>query len=181
MSHLISRILLSIFLLPAAALVYMAALMVIERMFNPSDTAIFIACGLFTWVFAAVYWMLIWLGTVQMTGPRLNLTILAAVGSAGIGGACCLIGGRDREIAAFIGSVLAPLSWLIAVTFIWRETVEERTERIRSVSKSAIVCPKCGYNLTGLQTARCPECGTQYTLDELLAGQPTRPEAQLLE
>lgn len=29
-------------------------------------------------------------------------------------------------------------------------------------------CPKCGYNLTGLREARCPECGATYTLDELV-------------
>ncbi|MCH9033356.1 MAG: hypothetical protein IID42_02485 [Planctomycetes bacterium] len=30
-------------------------------------------------------------------------------------------------------------------------------------------CPKCGYDLKGLAMARCPECGTEFTLDELFA------------
>ena len=33
----------------------------------------------------------------------------------------------------------------------------------------AIACPTCGYNLTGLREARCPECGSQFTLDQLYA------------
>ncbi len=28
-------------------------------------------------------------------------------------------------------------------------------------------CPSCGYSLTGLNHCRCPECGKEYTLDDL--------------
>lgn len=34
-----------------------------------------------------------------------------------------------------------------------------------------IRCPACGYRMVGLHQSRCPECGTIYTLDELLARQ----------
>jgi len=61
------------------------------------------------------------------------------------------------------------LLWLAATIFLWRETPLERVERIKGSSKSAVTCPTCGYNLTGLSEARCPECGTRFTLDELLA------------
>lgn len=32
-------------------------------------------------------------------------------------------------------------------------------------------CPDCGYSMIGLTEARCPECGRQYTLDELVRAQ----------
>lgn len=32
-------------------------------------------------------------------------------------------------------------------------------------------CPACGYRMVGLHESRCPECGTAYTLDELLGRQ----------
>lgn len=32
-------------------------------------------------------------------------------------------------------------------------------------------CPNCNYRMVGLHESRCPECGTSYTLDELLAKQ----------
>jgi predicted RNA-binding Zn-ribbon protein involved in translation (DUF1610 family) len=32
-------------------------------------------------------------------------------------------------------------------------------------------CPNCGYRMVGLRESRCPECGTEYTLDELLGKQ----------
>src|SRR5436309_12057996 len=31
-----------------------------------------------------------------------------------------------------------------------------------------ILCPLCGYNLRGLNTPRCPECGHQFAWAELL-------------
>ncbi|MDB5303490.1 MAG: hypothetical protein JWM97_1039, partial [Phycisphaerales bacterium] len=42
-----------------------------------------------------------------------------------------------------------------------------------------VVCPTCGYNLTGLTATRCPECGSQFTLDELMAAQPGREGEEL--
>jgi hypothetical protein len=32
-------------------------------------------------------------------------------------------------------------------------------------------CPTCNYRMVGLHESRCPECGTSYTLDELLSKQ----------
>jgi DNA-directed RNA polymerase subunit RPC12/RpoP len=34
-------------------------------------------------------------------------------------------------------------------------------------SKTFIACPSCGYNLRGLKEAKCPECGAEFTLDQL--------------
>jgi hypothetical protein len=47
------------------------------------------------------------------------------------------------------------------------------------VGRDAVVCPNCGYNLTGLSGTRCPECGKQYTINELLAEQPARAAADV--
>jgi hypothetical protein len=102
-------------------------------------------------------------------------TFLAAGGAVVVGFmAGVLVYPIERDVGEFVGCVTAPLAWLIAATIIWRETPLERSQRLGPISKTGIVCPNCGYNLTGLQSTRCPECGTQYTLDELLASQPSR-------
>lgn len=33
--------------------------------------------------------------------------------------------------------------------------------------KHQMTCPACGYNMRGLTEARCPECGAEFTLDQL--------------
>jgi rubrerythrin len=59
--------------------------------------------------------------------------------------------------------------WLIGTAIIWRETAKERGERLRHMGIHTLTCPNCGYNLTGLREAKCPECGAAYTLDQLYA------------
>ncbi|HEY4259279.1 MAG TPA: hypothetical protein VGM98_03925 [Schlesneria sp.] len=180
MSRLVARILLAILMIPAAAIVYVVFFAVFERGWRGNETMLFVLSGFIAWVFVAVYWTLLWLGVVRMSRARVMMTALAAVGAAGIGGVFGLLASSvDVEFGGFVGSTVSPIAWLIATTLLWRETADERTERLRVVSKSAVVCPKCGYNLTGLAATRCPECGRQYTLDELLAGQPSRIEADV--
>lgn len=40
--------------------------------------------------------------------------------------------------------------------------------------KLDIRCPACEYRMVGLREARCPECGQEYTIDELLSRQDFR-------
>jgi len=35
----------------------------------------------------------------------------------------------------------------------------------------AVRCPKCDYRLIGLKQLRCPECGMEFTIDELIRAQ----------
>jgi hypothetical protein len=84
-------------------------------------------------------------------------------------------------IAILFGGGPVPIIWVLATVLIWRETRAERVERMGGlIGADAIVCPICGYNLSGLREARCPECGATYTLDSLIAAQPHR-EAQSSE
>ena len=32
-------------------------------------------------------------------------------------------------------------------------------------------CTRCGYSMVGLRDATCPECGREYTIDELISEQ----------
>jgi len=43
----------------------------------------------------------------------------------------------------------------------------------------AVRCPTCGYSMVGLATCSCPECGTTFTIDEIIRRQDyavLRPE-----
>jgi len=69
-----------------------------------------------------------------------------------------------------------------AVILIWLRAARRFT-RGRSLINPAdgaadIRCPTCGYRMVGLHESRCPECGTAYTLDELVARQNFRMPAR---
>ena len=182
MSHLVSRILLAILMFPLAAVFYCIVVVVGERWFvgygyPGRDNAELLAADGLTWPFIAVYWFLLWRSSVNWSSGRIVGTLLAT-GSAATAGVLTGFAGTtttgraDKSFWIFAGGVFAMLLWLAATVFIWRETPAERAERIKGSSKSAVTCPTCGYNLTGLSEARCPECGTRFTLDELLALPP---------
>lgn len=178
MSNLIARILLSILLFPLAALVYLVVCVFVGHN-NAGDNATFAVAGIVVWLFIAAYWIGVWRTSVKWNPNRIGGTIAAAVVATIVGflaGAFC---NTIHGFGVFVGAALTPLLWLVGTVLIWRERAEERAERLKSASASAIVCPTCGYNLTGLTSTRCPECGAQLTIDQLLASQPKREAAEI--
>jgi hypothetical protein len=180
MSRSIARILLAILLWPLAALVYMIVFFVVlEGLHHVGyyvDRATYSSAvaGCVTWGFIGGYWVMLWRGGVRWTARRRGMTLLAVIGSIGVAAVVgAVMGGVvEREFGWFIASVTAPLLWVVATVLAWRESSDERAARLANSGRDAVVCPTCGYNLTGLREARCPECGTQFTIDQLLASQP---------
>jgi hypothetical protein len=135
----------------------------------------FLVAGVVTWLFVAGYWWLLWRASVNWNGWRIGGSAAAIVGSAIVSGLVGVLisAAVDRgngDFGTFVATVLSILLWLISTVFLWRETPKERSTRL-SGAGNAITCPTCGYNLTGLSESRCPECGTKFTLDQLLASQ----------
>jgi small-conductance mechanosensitive channel len=181
MSRLVSRILLSIFMFPLATVFYIFVMVVTGQTvqgsnYRPQEAVMFLVSSVMTWIVVAGYWCLLWRSGVNWNSSRVVRTFLAALGAAAVGGlagvfAGLLVNHDDGSFGIFIGGILTIILWLIATVFIWRETTAERADRIKGASKSAITCPTYGYNLTGLSESRCPECGSKFTLDELMASQ----------
>jgi len=177
MSNLIVRLLLSILLVPLA-LIFFVVLGVISN--RGGRTESFWIAALATWSFVAVYWIVLWRQAVRWNSTRTGLTVIVAFISALISFAIAtLLDGIERGFGDVIGSMTAPLLWLAGTVLVWRESAVERMERLRSRGSKVLVCPACGYNLTGLREVRCPECGMQMTLDELIAAQPSQAGAEL--
>jgi len=95
--------------------------------------------------------------------------VVLAVGSmAGV--ACyaiCTSARGFEEVGILTGTLCWMSIWMAGTAVVWKETKLESMRRKRDGPDRAIPCPKCGYDLKGRTMARCPECGTQFTLDEL--------------
>ncbi|HEY2584665.1 MAG TPA: hypothetical protein VGI81_02745 [Tepidisphaeraceae bacterium] len=184
MSRLVSRILLSISLFPLAGVLYVFVVVAGEFAlrgtsgYRVRETELFLCSDVFTWLFIAAYWFILWRSSVRWSSRRVVSTAISVPAAVMVGVVIAAIAagivptGGDWSFGAFVGGVVAILLWLIATVLLWRETAAERAQRLTASSRSTVACPTCGYNLTGLSEARCPECGSRFTLDELIALQP---------
>jgi hypothetical protein len=180
MSGLVARILLAMLMLPSAAAVALLLFSQLEMTQSHRDACAIVGMVLFP--FIMLYWWLLWRRSVVWTSTRVTWTLLLIP--------LCALGGLVTHYSTsfaygysylthWVAPLLTPLAWLLLMTLLWRETPLERARRLRALNKDGVTCPACGYNLTGLQSTRCPECGTLYTLDELLASQPSRADAEV--
>ena len=181
MPRLLSQILLATLMFPLGFMVYLSVYVALNEYFEwDYQHRSNVIAGFVTWAFVGVYWYRIWRPSVPWNGRRARGTFVAVAVALVVG---IVLGGMgwfsNQYVGSAIGSITAPLAWLAAAVVAWRETDEERAARLGKLAADSIVCPKCGYSLTGLAEARCPECGSQYTLGELLAAQPGREPDQL--
>ncbi len=184
MSRLVQRILLSLLLLPLSGIVYgsVTAFSVSVILGFSNEHFAFLISGLTTWIFIAVYWILLWQRSVRWSRFRVAATTLAVPGSIAVAFIIfTTLRTLNTELAMFVASLTAIFLWVTATVFIWTETARERRERIGASRPDVISCPTCGYNLTGLHQPICPECGDTFTLDELFAAQPSTTDEDLRE
>jgi hypothetical protein len=77
---------------------------------------------------------------------------------------------RDEELLigaiVLVGLAIAVLLWLPAMHRLLRGKPVVGSDDLVLVH-----CPNCRYSLIGLRELRCPECGTEFTIDELIRAQ----------
>ena len=98
-------------------------------------------------------------------------TVLIGVATLVIGVALEAHYGSPAEIlivaAVFLGIAGVVLVWVQgARRFARPQSLTNRADGVLDIR-----CPACHYRMVGLHESRCPECGTAYTLDELLGRQ----------
>lgn len=172
MSRLLSRLVLALATALAAPVVYTGSYIVIEQTLWRRDLYALHAANFLTATLFVLAWIGIWHSQVVWTRARRLLTaasVLWSVGAAFIFGVVVAVCTQGNEVGVILGGMVWFVAWMASTAFVWRETGPERAARLGSIAKGTVSCLNCGYNLTGLHEARCPECGTQYTLDELFA------------
>lgn len=184
MTATIARLVLAMLLLPATGGVFVLLFAAMIRPSGPPSSVALLLLWAIVYAFVAAYWILLWRRTVRWTRARLWRTGLASavclVGGV-LFGAVCLTLNRTLPdpIAILAGGGFVPIVWVLATVLLWRETPAERLARLAASSAASVLCPLCGYDLRGLSAARCPECGTVFTLEELAAAQPQRQESPM--
>jgi len=184
MSHLISKLLLAMWMIPVGVFVYLFTFIFLESFRSPlgfrmSEDKAMLLSGALAWAFVAVYWYWLWARSVRWTKGRSAGTLAVTFASIAAAGLVYLaMMPINYDVAAFMASIAAPIAWVAGTILVWRDRPIERTARMED-SAGVLVCPTCGYNLTGLSESRCPECGSKFTLNELLARQPARENAEI--
>jgi len=185
MTATIARLILAMLILPATGAVFLLtfiALLARSAGGGPPPVSSVAITWTVVYTFVATYWILLWRSTVKWTRARIRNTALAGLLALACGGAfAALLVAVSRVIpygiAMLLGGGTVPIIWVLGTVLLWRETPAERITRMsRLVSNPTVLCPVCGYNLSGLREVRCPECGASFTLDELAASQPQRDE-----
>jgi hypothetical protein len=110
----------------------------------------------------------------------LSVASVGATIALGVLAESALRGDSELVIAGivFLGFAGLLVLWLFAIR---RRGPQGRPSLNAQDGKLDVLCPGCGYRMVGLRESRCPECGAEYTLDELLsrqrfaAGPPRQP------
>ncbi len=177
MPLIVSKLLLSFATVVGAPILYTIVFLILERRMN--DVAALIIATAIVGPMSVIAWVALWRNNIIWTRRRSLRTVLALVASFALSGLAVPVAtwfnyaGRNRsgvsEVGIVVGGMLFFLLWLVSSILAWQETKEERRCRLSASSRGDLPCPNCEYNLTGLREATCPECGTQYTIDELVA------------
>jgi hypothetical protein len=189
MTRTVARLILAMLLLPCTGAVFLLLFVVLVA--NNSGPGPGPAVGrlLVMWfllyVFVGAYWILLWRDMVMWNRRRVTRTALATVLSFAGGvvvALVCVTVNRQVPLpfAVMVGGGTVPITWVLSTVLIWRETAAERLGRLTAYGMPVLACPLCGYNLAGLTEARCPECGSSFTLEQILLARPN-PGAQAAE
>jgi DNA-directed RNA polymerase subunit RPC12/RpoP len=184
MTKLVARLVLAMLILPLSGTAFVLSLGVMVARGGPPLWYDALAVWVVVYIFVGVYWILLWRSLITWTPRRRLATGLSALAAILVAAVTCVLmfhvfGVPDMAVSVLVGGGVGPPLWVLATVLIWRETAEERLQRLGATSTDAVFCPICSYNMTGLREARCPECGSRFSLDELVKSQPHRDRATL--
>ncbi len=173
MKSALPRVVLSLILLmlciPGFAITF---LLIEEYWISDDELAAFVTAVLFYVVLVAA-WLLIWWSRLIWTPRRRLTTILTVPGAPLVGLVIGLVivafdEYADEEAVAW-GVFASYFLWLAVTAWVWPARPAEKMALLLKEGFGAIGCPKCQYDMRGSTEARCPECGHESTIGELLA------------
>lgn len=190
MTQLVARLILTMLILPIAGAVFVlgfAAYTVVYASNTTPPAPPLVVLWAVVYLVIAFTWIAIWRPVVRWTPRRRAQTalsgIIALLAGAAFGFTIWSLtsaAGAPPFVPVLLGGGVPPIVWVLSTVLLWRETSAERAERFGGENVdgcgdgggSRVVCPTCGYDLSDVREARCPECGVAFTVGQLLAAQP---------
>ena len=179
MTRTVARLILAMLLLPCTGAVFLLlfVILIANSPAGPPSVGRLLLMWFILYVFVGVYWIVLWHDMVPWNRRRVARTALATLlslaGGAAVALACVAVNRQvPPPIAVMIGGGTVPITWVLSTVLIWRETAAERLGRLTAHGMPVLACPLCGYNLAGLTEARCPECGSSFTLEQIVLARP---------
>jgi predicted RNA-binding Zn-ribbon protein involved in translation (DUF1610 family) len=77
----------------------------------------------------------------------------------------------QRADGLIVGTVFAAIATTagLLLTLAYRTMAGRTVRDARGAVR--VNCPRCGYSMVGLCSSTCPECGTTFTIDQIIGGQ----------
>jgi ssDNA-binding Zn-finger/Zn-ribbon topoisomerase 1 len=154
-------------------LIYTLVFQILEENMNQSDEVALLLTDCIMAPIFAVAWIAVWVSVIKWNAGRLLGTavgfVIACILGVGYFHAMAWSGSFNDEFNYVLAYMFWMASWITATALLWRTTTRERAIMRADTYAGIVLCPNCRYNLKGLRQTKCPECGSDYTLDELLA------------
>lgn len=160
----------------AAAALAIAAAMVVFGLIDSSSTqnlrdehiGIGLACAFGVWC-AALAW--VWAGYRHWRRTIRTGFIVLGVWAAVIA-LSVIVGVTTFRGEFFIASIIITgIGVSIAIIAAAAYQGRVATPVLDSTGTVNVACPNCNYSLVGLETTTCPECGSRFTIDQLIKAQ----------
>lgn len=173
MTRIVARLLGSMICAPIVMVACVAfALALAEIGLFDEDEAVTLAMSCAPALFT-LSWLVVWAKVIRWTRARrlgtaitLIVSVAMQISVGGLGFA--MLPRFPREPVIILSNLMIGLvAWAICV-WLWTETAKERYARVRRVTGPSRTCPACRYDMSGLSNLTCPECGTAYTLGQLI-------------
>lgn len=170
MTKLIARLVLAALLFPLAIVLFFFTMMIAATNSGPNAATMAVVWAV-EYPFIGVYWIALWYPIVTWTPQRIRNTVGVTIGAGLIGifaGLFMYALSSEIEVAIGIGGMTPPVVWVLGTVLVWKETGGERSSRLARIEGDPIDCPSCGYDMRGLATTTCPECGITSSLQQIL-------------
>ena len=153
-------------LVPLVCGVYVMVFLLLDDLTGWSENVLWVIANVMGASVVALGWVLAWRRGVRWTLLLRRETGILCAGLV----VFCGCSGLIESSTDWIDSLRVNLPLLVAGVFMvvtaWRW--QGRSAALAwDEDEVQPHCVACGYNMTGLHQARCPECGRSYTLDEL--------------